>query len=136
MQGSTPEETRLYNANGPLWYRGWAMGSEADVCAHVDDVLTKTGTRRMIMGHTPDFHVRRAISPRPKCTEFEVARRILSQDVMGKLSLLIQVRRYIAHLFDCGTLIQFVRRYLACIWRGSLSSIYPLYSYTHRRRAF
>ncbi|KAF9557428.1 Metallo-dependent phosphatase [Agrocybe pediades] len=52
---ATPEESRLYNANGPLWYRGWAMGDEATVCAHVDDVLAKTGTRRMVMGHTPDF---------------------------------------------------------------------------------
>ncbi|KAF8181545.1 Metallo-dependent phosphatase-like protein [Pholiota molesta] len=44
------------SANGPLWYRGWAMEDEETVCAQVDEVLAKTGTRRMIMGHTPDFH--------------------------------------------------------------------------------
>lgn len=27
------------------------------VCKAVDGVLEKTGTRRMIMGHTPDFEV-------------------------------------------------------------------------------
>ncbi|KAH9481721.1 hypothetical protein JR316_0006248 [Psilocybe cubensis] len=52
---TSPEEIRMYSANGPLWYRGWAMQPEEVVCAQVDDVLQKTGTRRMIMGHTPDF---------------------------------------------------------------------------------
>ncbi|KAF9036262.1 Metallo-dependent phosphatase-like protein [Panaeolus papilionaceus] len=53
--GTTPEEHRLYDASGPLWYRGWAMDEDSVVCAKVDDVLQRTGTRRMIMGHTPDF---------------------------------------------------------------------------------
>ncbi|KAF9489422.1 Metallo-dependent phosphatase [Pleurotus eryngii] len=52
---STRQEHELYDANGPLWYRGWAMDSEEKVCGDVDAVLKKTGTRRMIMGHTPDF---------------------------------------------------------------------------------
>lgn len=55
--GTTPEEAHLYDANGPLWYRGWATEPDEVVCAQVDEVLLKTGTRRMIMGHTPDFHV-------------------------------------------------------------------------------
>lgn len=59
MSGTTPEEAELYGTNGPLWYRGWATDSEEKVCADVEDVLKKTGTRRMIMGHTPDFEVRR-----------------------------------------------------------------------------
>jgi hypothetical protein len=33
------------------------MQNEEKVCSEVDAVLQKTGTRRMIMGHTPDFHV-------------------------------------------------------------------------------
>ncbi|KIJ52500.1 hypothetical protein M422DRAFT_26084 [Sphaerobolus stellatus SS14] len=53
--GSTPEEAALYNAEGPLWYRGWAEHSEADVCSKVDGVMEKIGVRRLIMGHTPDF---------------------------------------------------------------------------------
>ncbi|KAH6913354.1 Metallo-dependent phosphatase-like protein, partial [Coprinopsis sp. MPI-PUGE-AT-0042] len=53
---TTGEEHRLYDANGPLWYRGWATDSDDEACAKVDSVLAKTGTRRMIMGHTPDFH--------------------------------------------------------------------------------
>ncbi|EIN04810.1 Metallo-dependent phosphatase [Punctularia strigosozonata HHB-11173 SS5] len=53
--GATTEEHRLYGSDGPLWYRGWAMDPEETVCAAVDDVLEKTGTRRMLMGHTPNF---------------------------------------------------------------------------------
>ncbi|PPQ69016.1 hypothetical protein CVT24_000091 [Panaeolus cyanescens] len=52
---ATPEERALYATNGPLWYRGWAMKSEEEVCSEVDDVLDRTGTRRMVIGHTPDF---------------------------------------------------------------------------------
>ena len=54
---ATTAEHRLYGSDGPLWYRGWALDPEEQVCAHVDGVLGKTGTRRMIMGHTPDFQV-------------------------------------------------------------------------------
>jgi hypothetical protein len=53
---ATPEEKRLYGSDGPLWYRGWALEDEKTVCEQVDWVLAQTGTRRMIMGHTPDFH--------------------------------------------------------------------------------
>lgn len=54
---ATQEEEDLYGTDGPLWYRGWALGSETEVCAAVDGVLNRTGTRRMVMGHTPDFEV-------------------------------------------------------------------------------
>ena len=54
---ATPEEHSLYGSDGPLWYRGWAMDDERDVCSRVDDVLQRTGVRRLIMGHTPNFHV-------------------------------------------------------------------------------
>lgn len=54
---TTTAEDRLYGSDGPLWYRGWALRSEKEVCSQVDDVLQRTGTRRMIMGHTPDFEV-------------------------------------------------------------------------------
>ena len=58
LSGTTEEEDELYSSNGPLWYRGWALHSEEQVCEQVKEVLRKTGTRRMIMGHTPDFDVR------------------------------------------------------------------------------
>jgi hypothetical protein len=54
---TTKAEHEMYDANGPVWYRGWALGKEAEVCAAVDDALKRTGTRRMVMGHTPDFEV-------------------------------------------------------------------------------
>ncbi|KAF7312444.1 Adenylate cyclase [Mycena indigotica] len=54
-QGTTSEEVELYDSNGPFWYRGWATDTEEQVCVDVEKVLARTGTRRMIMGHTPDF---------------------------------------------------------------------------------
>jgi hypothetical protein len=56
--GTTGEEIELYDANGPFWYRGWATDPESKACVDVEKVLARTGTRRMIMGHTPDFTVR------------------------------------------------------------------------------
>ncbi|KAG0702508.1 Metallo-dependent phosphatase-like protein [Suillus ampliporus] len=53
--GTTREEARMYSADGPLWYRGWADEDDRKVCPMVDAVLEKTGTRRMVMGHTPQF---------------------------------------------------------------------------------
>jgi len=66
---STREELELYGASGPLWYRGWAMDDEEKACKDVDGVLAKTGTRRMIMGHTPTFTVRdkNTFSFHPSC---------------------------------------------------------------------
>ncbi|KAH9960883.1 Metallo-dependent phosphatase-like protein [Russula dissimulans] len=52
---ATSKEKELYGSYGPLWYRGWAQDDEDKVCREVDAVLEKTGTRRMIMGHTPNF---------------------------------------------------------------------------------
>ena len=60
---STVEEKSFYAADGPVWYRGWAMNPEEVACREVDDVLARIGVRRMIMGHTPDFHVSFAFSP-------------------------------------------------------------------------
>jgi hypothetical protein len=51
----------MYGTDGPLWYRGWALESDKEVCSSVDSVLEKTGVRRMIMGHTPDFQVSRKL---------------------------------------------------------------------------
>ncbi|KAJ7170825.1 Metallo-dependent phosphatase-like protein [Mycena crocata] len=53
--GTTHEEAELYDSNGPFWYRGWATDAEDKACVDVEKVLARTGTRRMIMGHTPDF---------------------------------------------------------------------------------
>ena len=52
---SNQDEHELYGSNGPLWYRGWALEDESKVCKEIDNVLDKTGTRRLIMGHTPTF---------------------------------------------------------------------------------
>jgi hypothetical protein len=53
---ATVAEQYLYGSDGPLWYRGWAMDQdEGEVCNKADDVLKRTGVRRLIMGHTPTF---------------------------------------------------------------------------------
>ncbi|KAJ3560061.1 hypothetical protein NP233_g11080 [Leucocoprinus birnbaumii] len=54
-EGTTHNESQLYGTNGPLWYRGWAQDDEETVCSEVESVLARTGTRRMVMGHTPDL---------------------------------------------------------------------------------
>ena len=59
---ATNEEHRLYEGDGPLWYRGWALDEDEDVegglCYRADSVMKKIGVRRLIIGHTPDFTVR------------------------------------------------------------------------------
>ena len=66
---ATIAEQYLYSTDGPLWYRGWALEDEAKACAQVDDVLFRTGTRRLIMGHTPTFTVS-ALASRPQREHF------------------------------------------------------------------
>lgn len=58
---ATAAEQNLYAGDGPLWYRGWALEDEAVACEKVDEVLERTGTKRLIMGHTPTFTVGRLI---------------------------------------------------------------------------
>lgn len=78
------------------------MLDDKTVCAQVDAVLEKTGTRRMIMGHTPDFMVRftsqvwKGIS----VTDPGVASRNKSPDVAVKSSSSILVSNF----FTCGML--------------------------------
>ena len=43
----------LQNDNGPLWYRGLAMGDEELESEHVDNLMKNFGVRRIIIGHTP-----------------------------------------------------------------------------------
>ena len=57
-EDASEEEKGLYGEEGPLWYRGWAWKPEQVMCPVVDEVLGKTGVRRLIMGHTPNFTVR------------------------------------------------------------------------------
>lgn len=52
------EEIEMYASNGPVWYRGWALDDEEQVCGGVTNVMNRIGVRRLIMGHTPNFQVR------------------------------------------------------------------------------
>jgi hypothetical protein len=84
--GATIAEQYLYSTDGPVWYRGWALEDEEKACAHVDDVLYRTGTRRLIMGHTPTFTVSAFLA---LYSNFLIKRciaihRILSQDAVAK----------------------------------------------------
>jgi hypothetical protein len=39
--------------DGPLWYRGLATATAAEIGAHVDNVLAAYGVKRIVIGHTP-----------------------------------------------------------------------------------
>lgn len=52
---SSDQERELYSADGPLWYRGWALDDDAKVCSEIDGVLKRIGVRRLVMGHTLDL---------------------------------------------------------------------------------
>ena len=56
-EDASDAEKSLYADDGPLWYRGWALKPEKEVCREVDGVLKKIGVRRLVMGHTPNFDV-------------------------------------------------------------------------------
>lgn len=42
---------------GPLWWRGFAQGSETELAPHVDAVLASFGVARVVIGHTPGREV-------------------------------------------------------------------------------
>jgi hypothetical protein len=87
---ATREEHTFYGSEGPLWYRGWAQNDEERVCREVDSVLKKTGTRRMIMGHTPDFEVCKFLFKHK--VKFTIRRRKLCHVATARSLLLTQVR--------------------------------------------
>lgn len=41
------------DTEGPLWYRGWARESGEALAAQLEEVLTRHGAKRMVLGHTP-----------------------------------------------------------------------------------
>ena len=47
--------------DGPLWYRGLAQGSEAELGDHVSGVLERLGAKYIVIGHTP---TRGMVTPR------------------------------------------------------------------------
>lgn len=53
LASATPEtEPLLTDEEGPLWYRGLALGPEAALTAHVDALLAHHGVARIVLGHT------------------------------------------------------------------------------------
>jgi len=53
LASDTPgAEILLSDEEGPLWYRGLALGPEADLGAHVDALLAFHGVSRIVIGHT------------------------------------------------------------------------------------
>lgn len=50
----THEERELYDSNGPLWYRGYALDEdELAMCKNAQKAIDALGVRRLVMGHTP-----------------------------------------------------------------------------------
>jgi hypothetical protein len=53
LASTTPgTEPLLTDEEGPLWYRGLALGDEATLAAHVDALLAHHGVARIVIGHT------------------------------------------------------------------------------------
>ncbi|KAK1920809.1 Metallo-dependent phosphatase-like protein [Papiliotrema laurentii] len=53
---STTAEAALYDSGGPYWWRGLAeMQDEKVVCGWAKQLQEKTGAKRIIGGHTPNF---------------------------------------------------------------------------------
>ncbi|KAF8312515.1 Metallo-dependent phosphatase [Clavulina sp. PMI_390] len=52
---ATEYEKELYSVDGPLWYRGWALDDDDQVCGAIDGVLQKIGVKRLVMGHTLNY---------------------------------------------------------------------------------
>ncbi|WFD24776.1 hypothetical protein MEQU1_003481 [Malassezia equina] len=50
---ATREEHALWAAEGPLWYRGYALDPVVDACANAQDARRALGVQSLIMGHTP-----------------------------------------------------------------------------------
>jgi len=49
------EERAIWSADGPLWYRGYALDAERNACANADDARHALGVHSLIMGHTPQM---------------------------------------------------------------------------------
>ncbi|SHO79846.1 Uncharacterized protein MSYG_4197 [Malassezia sympodialis ATCC 42132] len=49
------EERALWAADGPLWYRGYALDAERDACANADHARRTLDVQSLIMGHTPQM---------------------------------------------------------------------------------
>ena len=47
-----PPDAMVRDEEGPLWYRGFARASEAELGPHLDGLFAATGARRIAIGHT------------------------------------------------------------------------------------
>lgn len=47
---ASPEEVDFYGEHGPLWYRGFALEEEKEVCHEADDSRRELGVRHLVMG--------------------------------------------------------------------------------------
>ncbi|KAH6582164.1 hypothetical protein BASA61_008672 [Batrachochytrium salamandrivorans] len=46
-------KSEIFDENGPLWYRGFALRDDNAFCDFVRDVLSNLKAKRMVIGHTP-----------------------------------------------------------------------------------
>lgn len=54
--GEAPLAHVLEAEDGPVWYRGFALGEDAAMCARLDEALAAAHVQRMVMGHTVQEH--------------------------------------------------------------------------------
>lgn len=52
---TTQAEAALWSADGPFWYRGYAVDRAAAACATAREAMHARGVQYMVMGHTPSL---------------------------------------------------------------------------------
>jgi hypothetical protein len=50
--GEAPLASELQAGDGPVWYRGFATGDDAETCARLGEALAAAHVARMVIGHT------------------------------------------------------------------------------------
>lgn len=60
MRGDQPEPTVLQASDSPVWSRHFSSDTDDDACALLDEVLTRTGAKRMVVAHTVQSEINAA----------------------------------------------------------------------------
>lgn len=127
---TTPDEQAIYSADGPLWYRGYALDPPAKACAHANATRETLGVESLVMGHTPHMG---GIDARCDDAQLFVIDTGISRAYGGRLSALV-----------IDTYEQRASRWSSDVcWHATYSALYVpggLHRLSHktrcRRRAF
>jgi hypothetical protein len=80
----------LFDANGPLWFRGFATWSEADGASHMTKLLERYSVAHFVVGHTIPGTKR--ITPRFSAAVFLIDTGMLSSFYPGGVASALEIR--------------------------------------------